>query len=402
MNDILKPFGLLRRPDVAAFALVAILVPWLSLFAPRVLGGVLPVAAILAVAGWYWTHRSFAPMDRGPWIAAALVAALCALSALWAPDTLFALDRSSRIAGSLATALLLFFTARGLGESDRADLRSLLLWSTVFGLVLTAANMLSHGAIYALVASEKALAKGLEVGTNRPMVILVLVVWPAVVAAMQSGWKRLALLLPFAAFAVTTLTESQTAFTAAILGVAVYWIARRWPRFAGHAVVWAGAALILVMPWLILLLRHFDPNIDFDWPQASAGARLEIWYAIAAEVVHAPWIGHGVEATRFVPDWGMAHRYFPEKSVLHPHNGALEIWYEFGALGALLAAWIWVAVARRASALAGSMHATALACMTVVLVVSCVSHGLWQSWWLGAVGFLPALFAMAGKRTELA
>lgn len=402
VKDISNPFGALRRADVAAFALLALVVPWISLFAPRVLGGVLPIAALLAVAGHYWAHRSFAPMEKGPWLAISLAVTLCLLSALWSAHPLFVLDRSSRVAGSLVTAVLLFFTAASLDEAERASLRPLLLWSTVFGLALTAANMLMHGGIYELVASRKALEAGVEVGTNRPMVILVVFVWPAMVAASESGWKRLALVLPVATFAVSTLTDSQTAFTAAIIGLLVYGIARLSPRFAGFAVTWGGVALILAMPAIILTLKHFDPNIRFDWPQASAGARLEIWYAVASAIPHSLWIGHGIEATRFVEDWHMAHLYFPEKSVLHPHNGALQVWYEFGAVGAVLASWLWFVMARRASALAGSMRATALACMTVVLVVSCVSHGLWQSWWLGAVGLVPALFAMAGKRTELA
>jgi O-antigen ligase len=90
----------------------------------------------------------------------------------------------------------------------------------------------------------------------------------------------------------------------------------------------------------------------------------------------------------------MAHLYFPDAGVLHPHNGALQIWYEFGVVGALFAAAIWGAIVHRIANLPHNARAICFAALTTIAVVSYISHGLWQSWWLGTVGIVPALFRM--------
>jgi hypothetical protein len=64
----------------------------------------------------------------------------------------------------------------------------------------------------------------------------------------------------------------------------------------------------------------------------------------------------------------------------------------------LFAAAIWAVLVPRIAGLATQPRAICFAALTSIAVVSYISHGLWQSWWLGAVGIVPALFRMvAGK-----
>jgi hypothetical protein len=392
-----QPFASFIKPDVAGFALLAFFAPWLSIFSSRVLGGVLPVAALLAVAGARWARGRFPAMETGPWCFAGVVVIFCAVSSLWTADTPQSLDSTARIAGAFIGGLLLFYAAGEIDEDARARLRAIFLGSFVFGLALMLVNALTSAGVYTVATAAGSLSDA-QVEANRPMVALILFVWPAVIVALRLGRPRLAMALPVLTLLISLLTESQTAQVTGALAIVVYWIARLVPRRSGALMLCGGAFVLAAMPWVLLALKAVDPQIGFNWQTASTGARLEIWYSVASEVPRALFIGHGVEAARYVQDWHMAHIYFPAgKGIQHPHNGPLQIWYEFGALGAALGIWIWVKLVQRISAMNVADRAAAFACLAAILVVSSISHGLWQSWWLGAVALCPTFLRVASS-----
>jgi O-antigen ligase len=386
-RNVADAFAPFRKPDLAGFALLAFLAPWLSIFSPRVLGAMLPVAAVIVAAGWRRSHRRWPPIERGPCIAAAVFLALSLASALWAQNGILVLGTVARNAGAFVAAIVLFAAAGELDDADRHRLSRLFAGGVVLGLALTVVNMLTDAGLYRLFGSRQGLVEAV-LTNNRPMVLLMLFVWPAGVAA-ERRWRGAALLLPLAALAVSLLTYSLTATFAGLVGLAVFLLACTWPRAARELTVRGGVFVILAMPWLVLALKAADPGIHFDWEALSVGARIEIWYAVATGILGAPFMGHGIEAVRVVQDWHMAHLYFHDLTVPHPHNGALQVWYELGAAGAAAVAWVWTKTAGRVSA---GGDPAALSCLVAILAISCVSHGLWQGWWLAAVGLCPVFF----------
>ena len=74
-----------------------------------------------------------------------------------------------------------------------------------------------------------------------------------------------------------------------------------------------------------------------------------------------------------------------EAMPLHPHNVAVQVWLELGALGALIAAAsVWRAF-RSVAALRSPVRRAALsATLSAGFVVANLSYGAWQSWWLAA------------------
>jgi exopolysaccharide production protein ExoQ len=117
--------------------------------------------------------------------------------------------------------------------------------------------------------------------------------------------------------------------------------------------------------------------LPFSW-----NARVEIWTYVSERIWEQPWIGHGLDAAR-------AH--LPEIPV-HPHSASLQIWFELGVLGVLLAAAVLISGAidlvRR---FAGNRPAAAAAAGTLGAfgVVANLSFNLWAEWWLAAM-FLAA------------
>ncbi|MGB3808454.1 MAG: O-antigen ligase family protein [Parvibaculum sp.] len=395
-RDILIVF---RRPESIAFAVLVSLATWISVLAPRIMGAVMPIAAAFALVGAIrLRQRMRMPlMETEVWWVWGGAVLLIGLSAFWSPDIAYGLERAVKIATSLAMGIFLFFLAAELSEEHRGRLRKLLLVSFVFGIVLISVNMLTDAGLYRLVASSKTLDKA-EIGANRAAVIMAVLLWPTLLAALENGRNRLALLLPFATLAAVLLTQSQTAPVVIVVGLIVYAFCRIAPRIGTLLVGVVGIALIVGMPFFFLASCPALLQPGIGWDAASVGARLEIWCAVSSAIPDAYILGHGVEAARVVQDWGMAHLYFPGTGILHPHNGALQVWYEYGAVGALFAAAIWAVLVHRIAGLATQPRVICFAALTSIAVVSYISHGLWQSWWLGAVGIVPALFRMvAGK-----
>lgn len=387
------------QPESVAFAVLVSLATWASVLAPRVLGIVMPVAAVCAFIGaTKFRQRMRMPaMDTEVWQVWAVVVGLIGLSAFWSPDIGYGLERTAKIASSLAMGIFLFFLAGELMEPARQRLRHLLMLSFAFALFLVAIYMLTAAEIVQTLLGHGSLDDA-ALGANRAAVVLAVLMWPTLLAAQEAGRRRYTYALPVVTFAALLLTYSQTGPLVVLAGGIVYLFCRMLPRPSVLLVGITGAVLILAMPFLFQLTCADLMSGDIDWRAASTGARIEIWCAVSNAVPADFFFGHGVEAARFVPDWHMAHRYFLEASVLHPHNAVLQIWYEYGVTGALIAAAIWIAVVRRISHLGPQARAICFASLTSIAVVSCVSHGLWQSWWLGTVGIVPALFRMVSGR----
>ncbi|HEY4344582.1 MAG TPA: hypothetical protein VGN05_09575, partial [Parvibaculum sp.] len=141
-RDTLEVF---RRPESIAFAVLISLATWISVLAPRVMGAVMPIAAVFALIGAIrLRQRMRMPlMETEIWWVWGLAVLLIGLSSFWSPDIGYGLERTAKIATSLAMAVFLFFLAAELSEEHRARLRRLLLASFVFGLILIAVNMLT-------------------------------------------------------------------------------------------------------------------------------------------------------------------------------------------------------------------------------------------------------------------
>jgi len=390
---------LFRQPESIAFAVLISLATWASVMAPRVLGAVMPVAAVVALIGaTRLRQRMRLPaMDNEVWLIWGLVVSLVGASAFWSPDIGYGVERAVKIATSLAMGIFLFFLAGELKEAHRLRLRHLLVTSFAFGLGLLVVHMVTESALLKWLTDDQTLDVS-TMGGNRAAVVTSLLMWPTVMALLELGWTKRAFILPFVTLGVVIVTDSQTAPVVVIAGMIVYGTARLVPRLTIYLVGVIGVAFLVGMPFFFqqacpALLAH-----DYSSVADTVGARIEIWCAVSAEIPRDWFLGHGIEAARFYTDWIMPHLYFKGEGIMHPHNGALQIWYEFGLIGILLASVIWIMVVRRIALLGPGARAICFAALSSVAVVSYISHGLWQSWWLGAVGIVPTMLRMVSGR----
>lgn len=166
-------------------------------------------------------------------------------------------------------------------------------------------------------------------------------------------------------------------------------------RGLGRPALWvvtAGAVLyVLAAPLLFAQLRSGPLSaLVAGHAKASWGERLRIWNVADGLVLQRPLLGWGARASRF----------FQPTIPMHPHDAALQIWLELGALGAALVAgmWAWLigGVERRWQA-DRPMAAAAAATATAYLTISALSFDAWLEWWLALGALAAALCVLAAR-----
>ncbi|HEX4710045.1 O-antigen ligase family protein [Phenylobacterium sp.] len=367
-------------------------------------------AALVPILGWL-APLGFAPLlalvgllclpalriaDRDRPAAMILFAALiwAAVSTTWSPYHPSKPANSSIL--KLAFELPLYWSA--ISAARRADpvLRTralhVMAWGcAMYGLVLLE-EAVTRGAIYkALHASYEQIRDDIaesHVGHSSQVLALI---WPLAACGGPRRWRpwlALAMVLGTGAAArAFGYDEPMLSLVLAPLTALIVW---RWPDRAPKVMAVAAAVLFLGMPLLVWGVRHFFDYeaIRHALPKTDS-MRLGYW-------------SHAVDWIRLRPvrGWGLdASRMFGPGIVLHPHNSPLQIWLELGGIGAVAAAALWIVALTRLAKPAPSLAAAATAACASVYLLSGVSFGVWQEWWL-ALGALIAVFAIMNASTK--
>jgi O-antigen ligase len=329
--------------------------------------------------------------DRDRPVAVVLLLALiwAGASTVWSPFHASKLGNNTALKLALQLPLYWSFMCaarRATPKLQRRALAVFALMTSLLGVVLLAEFVLDamiyekiHFAFYKPIRHDLA-----EVAIAHTAFIGALL-WPLALAAAQRVKLTPWIVVPIIAGVVTSAGRFgaeapvlSMAFVAAA-GVA----AVRWPRGAPTTIAAAAVIYSLAAPGVIWAVRasgHYgdiEKAIELSWSM-----RMGFWS-------HAvDWIGdHPLRG------WGLdASRVFGPGIVLHPHDTALQVWLELGAVGAVLAAAFWWLAIRRLARPRPEMAAVAVtASTTVFLLFSAINFGAWQEWWLALGGLVAAL-----------
>ncbi len=148
----------------------------------------------------------------------------------------------------------------------------------------------------------------------------------------------------------------------------------------------------------------FTENVHPNW-----GYRIAIWGRVSELISENILLGYGFDASRFI---GEAAGLMPDAagrtSFMHPHNGLLQIWLELGLIGVVLFLAAAILSVRQIARRAPNRQALAVAAGTITAssAIWLLSFGIWQGWWLAALGLnvcvVTLLFRVMGDadRTE--
>jgi O-antigen ligase len=352
------------------------------------------------LAGWRAGWRPSAP-PLLVWPAVALLG-WAMVSILWAPEAGRVADSVLRLGATLALAVLAADALRGV------PLSPLIPRAAAIGLALGIAaalfDDLSGHALRAVVRGLREAPLTLSFGLKNAASVVALLLPLAVFAPSLPRGLRIA--LGASGAVVALLLPGESAKLAVLAGLAVGMAATVAPRATRISLAGTVAALVLALPWVLGAALPRDVSaLPF-----SAAHRLLIWDFTAERIADRPVLGWGMDSSRAIPGgtertsqetrtaFGLtahdAHHWFIHQQMLplHPHNLPLQIWLELGAVGAALMALLLalVALACRNPASCGAFAAA--------LVISLLSYGMWQYWWVAGLMLAAVSAPLVGGR----
>jgi O-antigen ligase len=385
------------------FCLLLALIPIASVVAQRSAGFIPGLAGLLGCLSVAWAFQSRLVVPRHAVLGVAAVGVLTILSSLWSFDPHHIWKMPVRATLIMCSGLLLLTAA------ESFDLRNLkpFLWLVPASLFVAATLIvLEH---YTGNPLYRALHQSVSPGEyinpsqyNRAASIIVLLLIPGLSILREYCDRRIiAGLLVIGLGPLLLITDSQSGQLALLLATIVFYAfpytrPKAWYLFAGIVF-----ALALAAPFLaIWIFDHFAHDIN-NMPVLGdgggyAGARLEIWDYVSRYMLQRPLYGFGFEATRFVGHFDSHQIYQATTTILHPHNFMIQIWMEFGLIGALLAGGLMAGLIILMQKRLNKAEARiALPSMIACLSIASTGYGLWQAWWIGTLFTVAALCILA-------
>lgn len=239
---------------------------------------------------------------------------------------------------------------------------------------------------------------------NRSISVLTLLFWPGllIVDRLDLPRRRKALLLiAFGLGAAAILRSEHGTSKMAFAGAAaIFVLCRLYPLVAERLAIagWVTATLFVVpMAWLAYSGQYYRAS----WLPPSAQHRIVIWGHTSDQVAKAPFLGSGISTARALND---PHNLavprapgtnFPLSTALHSHNGYLQIWYEAGAVGALLLLGLGLLILRALTRAPSDVQPYLYAVFVACALLAGSSFSIWAPWFMASLA-MACVYAALG------
>ena len=370
--------------------------------------GFAPLVALLGMGGLVFLGRKQAPS----WGVLVLLALLVWLlvSMTWSPampahPDFHKYKRIEALTGMKLVFELAFYSAcvmalRGVSEETAARASLILGFGFAAMAVLLVVEALDGAAIYQAIKAaihQKARPDLATRNVARACYVATVLFWPITLRLRRAG-QPLALALFVGGLCISAaIFKVDAPILALVLAAFVFFAVRGVGRPAIWALIGGMVVYFAVAPLLAHAVTGFlhPHELPGQVGKQSWSVRLDIWRFVSAEILANPLKGWGLDASRA----------WPNDIPLHPHDAALQLWLELGALGPLLVALFWGWLLSRVAVLTDQdrdMGAAAAAVATAYLTIGALSFGVWQEWWLavGAVAVVVCTLVAASRRLD--
>jgi hypothetical protein len=240
--------------------------------------------------------------------------------------------------------------------------------------------------------------------TNASIGVLTLMFWPAALIASRLGllqaWRAPALIACIVVAATVFASEHATSQLAFAGAGATFALSRMRPQLA-RPLVTAGwvAATLLVVPTVLLL--YSAEAYRASWLPESARHRVVIWQATAGQIHEAPFLGAGIGSARVRREEAAREGLtapgttFQLSPSLHSHNAYLQVWYEAGAVGALILLGLGLVVLRALARLPGDAQPFLAATFAGGALLIATAYSIWAPWFMASLA-MASIFAALG------
>jgi len=388
-----------RRLDEIGFGHVlagaVIVAPVMSVISPHGLTLVGIFAALAAGAVHVRRYRRFPTIGKWVGLPVAALMLYAGISSIWAERPWETALVWPTIAAVFLAGLVLVSSARRVRPEEWPAFRNACVLGFVAGLALLAFEIISEAKITFFLreiadtgdAPRQVIYQ--PAWFNRAATIMALMLWPVVLIALQEKRAWLALAVPMVVLVVISQTESAAASAAVGLGAVVFLLVMLWPRWMPRFAAVFLAAGMMFAPFLVRLGLDIPAIATVAARDAAWAHRLKIWEYTAGLISQKPLFGWGFDSSRYLNVRGEGPTAVMP---LHPHNGPLQIWLELGAVGAVFAAVLAVAVCIAIDRIIidRTQRAGALAALASAVTIICLSYGIWQYWWLSGLWIAAA------------
>ena len=340
--------------------------------------------------------------------------AIVVIKYLFEPRYLGHWDTAFIVTGLALCTLIILRQFLFLNEEDLRKIALLFFAGIFFAVAIFLSNLLFANWGKALLAwlSLDGDTIGPEHG-NRPAVVLVLWLWPALLfltGKIKSNPSRFRWLLPVGFYLFSTLTimmsESETAKLALLTGSVVLlamWVI----PIVTKGFLWLGImGLICFMPWTAGILEKQGLH-EQEWLQNSARHRVIMWSFASDLIEKKPVLGYGFrssKAEKFVldqndPDYTLYQfkgTFSTDKYITsHPHNAFVQIRLDLGIPGVVMLLTGFLALFYRTNRLERPVQPAVFAGLAASVAVLATGYGLWQNWLLCALAWTILAFGLS-------
>ena len=393
------------------FMILISLTPILSIHFPRFLA-FWPLIIGLGFTAWFtFKHKEKPCLSKPYYICAGIISALTLISTLWSISPDNALEDTIKSSAIILLGGLFIGTCKHVNTQHLLKFWWFFPTATAIASLLCAFDLATDMPIYHIL-HDKTEADHINTSVmNRGIVCLVVSYFLSLFFLQNLPKKRrflIGLIFTTIILIPLSLSQSQSGQLLLGLGLIVFLLAPLKYRFTYPLMSAAIIAGILLTPLIAPLLFHglMDYAQANPWlHDAYIGNRTEIWAFVMDYAMQNPLYGFGIEATKYVPEFKHDYVFHHQKTILHPHNFSVQIWIEFGVLGAIIFSCLFAYILQKISTLNHhhNRKITTTTFLTLLLFAS-MTYGLWQSWWLGEIIFtlgICCLFShMPSSKTE--
>lgn len=413
--DIFKLPSTRPGPLGYVYATMCLLLAPVCMFNARALVPVVALAALCALVVAWRSDRLAALRKIDPAFGLLLGGYMCAiiLSSLGAEGVGSPVVAIAKFTGIAAMALTLIPLQAGLTESDRQWVFLAFLTSVSIAIAWILIDVATSGGISSLLFGYTQVDGGLSPATAYygfywykslsallGVAVFVLGIYPRSRAGIATALALTALCILDA-----DLIGSRTAGYGIALALAAGTFYHVIGRHRLKVLLVAMAAAFLLPLWIAasgISPEDITAKLEPEKPGSySIAYRMHIWDYVTDKVIEKPVLGWGAGSSKHLgtdadgqlsdPTFGLLGEPIP----VHPHNGVLQIWLEFGAVGAIAA----FALLARALILADRHAATPsrrIWTFSAIALLACFfgfNFSISSSWWLASIVALTAAAA---------
>ena len=323
---------------------------------------------------------------------------LLALGVAWAAVTSFwalAANDALALAGSLAVlfivVVLLLDRAGRVAAPERVLTGTMLVAGFALASALLAVELIADLPLAKLVRGARPGQDNLELSLLTPaLTVLVLMAWPTA-HVISHRWKRAVVVVPVVVIGLVWLGDSVTAWIAIGAGLAAFGLVAAFGKRGAAGLGFAAALFVLAVPLVAQVVTPDRAEQLLAGVRPSAIHRIYTWEFTADRIAEHPFVGWGLDSSRAIPGGQELVVQDGPALSLHPHNAGLQIWLELGLPGAMILAALLLAIGRGLAGLPRPAMAPAAAAFAAAFVFASLSFGIWQNWWVAALGLTAVL-----------